>query len=74
VPAFATVFPDMAPSAAPAFGGLLLLAYASVLVTGVVPLTYVRDGPDTEPTGPQSTTPADRAPNGDPAGDTASES
>ncbi|AUV83326.1 hypothetical protein C2R22_18135 [Salinigranum rubrum] len=41
VTAFETVFTNMAPSVGSTFGGLLLLAYASVLLTGVVPLTYV---------------------------------
>jgi hypothetical protein len=41
VTTFETVFTNMAPSVGSTFGGLLLLAYASVLLTGVVPLTYV---------------------------------
>jgi hypothetical protein len=49
VTTFEAVFPNMAPSSGPRFGGLLLLAYAAVLLTGVVPLTYAdadADGPD----------------------------
>jgi hypothetical protein len=47
VTTFETVFPNMPPSSGPRFGGLLLLAYATVLLTGVVPLTYADgDGPD----------------------------
>ena len=34
---FGTVFPNMVPGAAKYFGGMLLLAYASVLLSGVVP-------------------------------------
>jgi membrane-associated PAP2 superfamily phosphatase len=46
VTAFETLFPNMAPASGPRFGGLLLLANAAVLLTGVVPLRYVgRDGP-----------------------------
>lgn len=37
VPFFPGVFPNMDPAAAPAFAGLLFLAYATVLVTGFVP-------------------------------------
>jgi hypothetical protein len=43
VTAFETVYPDMAVSTGSALGGLLLFAYAAVLVTGVVPLTYAPD-------------------------------
>ena len=39
---FESIFPQMAPSAGPSIAGVLLLAYAAVLLTGVVPLTYVR--------------------------------
>jgi len=34
---FEAVFPNMVPNAAPYFGGVLLLAYAAVLVSGFVP-------------------------------------
>jgi hypothetical protein len=34
---FETVFPNMLPGAAKYFGGMLLLAYASVLLSGFVP-------------------------------------
>jgi hypothetical protein len=34
---FGTVFPNMVPGAAKYFGGMLLLAYASVLLSGFVP-------------------------------------
>ena len=34
---FETVFPNMAPGAAKYFGGMLLLAYASVLLSGFIP-------------------------------------
>jgi hypothetical protein len=47
VTAFETVYPGMAASTGSALGGLLLSAYAVVLLTGVVPLTYVaNDEPD----------------------------
>ena len=55
VTVFETVFPNMSPAAGSTFGGLLLLAYASVLLTGVVPLTYVREG-STDPAAPPSGT------------------
>jgi hypothetical protein len=45
VTTFETVFTNMAPAVGSAFGGLLLLAYAAVLLTGIVPLRYV-DGTD----------------------------
>jgi membrane-associated PAP2 superfamily phosphatase len=45
VTTFGAVLPNMAPSLGSTFGGLLLLAYASVLVTGLVPLTYVGEPP-----------------------------
>jgi hypothetical protein len=69
VTTFGAVMPNMAPSLGSTFGGLLLLAYASVLVTGLVPLTYVgeassRDGPSERP----SDTPTD-APENDTAGE-----
>jgi hypothetical protein len=34
---FGTVFPNMVPGAAKYFGGMLLLAYASVLLSGFIP-------------------------------------
>lgn len=34
---FETVFPNMVPGAAKYFGGMLLLAYASVLLSGFIP-------------------------------------
>jgi hypothetical protein len=43
VTTFEVVYPGMAASTGSALGGLLLFAYAAVLVTGVVPLTYVMD-------------------------------
>ncbi|WP_318568200.1 DUF5367 family protein [Salinigranum marinum] len=43
VSAFGTVFPDMATATGSTLGGLLLLAYASVLLTGIVPLSYVSE-------------------------------
>jgi hypothetical protein len=46
VTTFEAVFANMAPSVGSTFGGLLLLAYASVLLTGVVPLTYVGGADD----------------------------
>jgi hypothetical protein len=56
VTTFESFFANMAPSVGSTFGGLLLLAYAAVLLTGVVPLTYV-EGPDdpTEQPGEQGT-------------------
>ncbi|WP_458204897.1 DUF5367 family protein [Haladaptatus sp. NG-SE-30] len=34
---FGTVFPNMVPGAAKYFGGMLLLAYASILLSGFIP-------------------------------------
>jgi hypothetical protein len=38
---FEMVFPAMAPSVRSTFGGLVLLAYAAVLLTGLIPLQYI---------------------------------
>lgn len=47
VTTFETVYPGMTASTGSALGGLLLFAYAAVLLTGVVPLTYATyDDPD----------------------------
>lgn len=67
--AFERLFPDVVPSA-PAVGGVLLLAYAVVLLTGIVPLRYVQE----ESTAPGDSVdhPAERDPpedGGDAVGD-----
>jgi hypothetical protein len=59
VTVFESVFPNMSPTVGSTFGGLLLLAYASVLLTGVVPLTYVQEE-SVGPAGPSSETGAER--------------
>jgi len=46
VTTFEWVFANMSPATGSTFGGLLLLAYASVLLTGIVPLTYVGGSDD----------------------------
>jgi branched-subunit amino acid transport protein AzlD len=74
VTAFTTVFPNMATGTGSTFGGLMLLAYASILVTGVVPLTYV--GEESSPRSPRATEhaadqpqTAERTAGGDPVGE-----
>ncbi|WP_380675412.1 DUF5367 family protein [Salinigranum sp. GCM10025319] len=68
VTAFETVFPNMSPSAGSMFGGLLLLAYASVLLTGVVPLTYVQER-TADPADPSSGTEVEVEGDGDAPGE-----